>query len=160
MIKVLEKIYALSWQERQIYIEAFLLTGVVRLAILLLSFHWLAKFLGKHMRESSMDECNEKIAFAKQIGRIIETASRYTPWESKCLVQAVVGKMMLRQQGIANTLYLGVGKKEGNNLIAHAWLRCGDTIITGRQGKDNFTVVGKFADYSYSDHIMKGGDTV
>ncbi|WP_094603507.1 hypothetical protein SPSIL_010560 [Sporomusa silvacetica DSM 10669] len=160
MLKVLEKIYALSWQEKRIYIEFFLLAGVVRLAILLLPFSWQAMFLGKHMRESSIDECTEKMAFAKQVGRIIETASRYTPWESKCLVQAVVGKMMLRQQGIANTLYLGVARNEGDNLIAHAWLRCGNTIITGRQGKDKFTVVGKFADYSCSNRIIKGGDTI
>ena len=54
---------------------------------------------------------------------------------------------MLRRLGIANTLYLGVGKEEGKGLVAHAWLRCGGTILTGASGCERFTVVGKFADY-------------
>jgi len=72
--------------------------------------------------------------------------SCYTPWESKCLVQAIVGKIMLRQYGIGNTLYLGVGKNEEMSLVAHSWLRCGELIITGGHDLNQYAVVGKFAD--------------
>lgn len=129
-----------------LFIEAFSLTGFVRLAILLLPFRWLTPILGKHMQESPAKEASVKFETARRVGRVIETVSRYTPWESKCLVQAIVGKIMLRRRGIANTLYLGVGKDEKKSLTAHAWLRCGETILTGGQGLEQFAIVGKFAD--------------
>lgn len=126
--------------------EAFCLTGVVRLAILLVPFRRLARVLGKHMQESPLQENSVKLETARQIGRVVETVSRYTPWESKCLVQAIVGKILLRQRGIANTLYLGVGRDEEKNLAAHAWLRCGEKILTGGQGRNRFSIVSKFFD--------------
>lgn len=145
LIRRIKKFFALSWRDRCLFIEAFYLTGLVRLAILLLPFRWLSRFLGVHMRESPMNEDAKKIALAKWIGRMIEAVSRYTPWESKCLVQAIVGKIMLRRRGINNTLYLGVGRGEGHGLVAHAWLRCGETIITGGQNLERYAVVSKFA---------------
>lgn len=98
------------------------------------------------MGESECRMDNVGLRQAVRIGRAVETISRYTPWESKCLVQAVVGKIMLRRLGLANTLYLGVRGDGGNGLQAHAWLRCGDVILTGGSGRKEFTVVSKFAD--------------
>lgn len=140
------RFFGLPWREQLLFIEAFCLTGVVRLAILLIPFRWMAPALGKHMFESPMKEDSIKLVTAIRIGWIVETASRHTPWESKCLVQAIVGKILLRQYGIANTLYLGVQRDDGKKLVAHAWLRCGETIITGGLCLERFAVVGKFAD--------------
>ena len=147
MLRRIIKYLGLSWWEQRLFIEAFCLTGIVRLAIMLLPFRWLAPALGKHMQESPMIEYNLlKYEVARLIGQVIEKVSRYTPWESKCLVQAIVGKIMLRKRGIANTLYLGVGKNERKSLVAHAWLRCGDKMLTGGQGYRWFTIVSKFSD--------------
>jgi len=146
LIKYVTKYAALSWREQGLFIKVFFLTGVVRIAILLLPFRWLALILGRHMGESPMKEDIVKLQAAIRIGWLVDKVSRYTPWESKCLVQAIVGKIILRQHGIANTLFLGVRRDEGKNLVAHAWLRCGEMIITGGKGQEWFTVVGKFAD--------------
>ena len=146
MLRKVKNFFCLSWWEQWLFLEAFCLAGAVRLAILLLPFRWLAPFLGKQMRESPMKEDFEKLAAAKRIGKVVETVSRHTPWESKCLVQAIVGKVMLRQRGINSTLYLGVCRNDGKSLVAHAWLRCGETIITGGRSLGRFTMVGKFAD--------------
>jgi len=146
LIRRVKKYAALSWWEQRLFIEAFCLAGVVRLLILLVPFRWLARFLGKHMQESPAQEDAAKLATARRIGMIVEIVSCHTPWESKCLVQAIVGKILLRHRGINNTLYLGVGKNEGESLMAHAWLRCGKEIITGGQNMERFTVVGKFGD--------------
>lgn len=147
MIRRLKKFLGLPGREQRFFIEAFFLTGVVRLAILLMPFRWLASVLGNQMQESPMQEEIIRLEFARRIGWVVETVSRYTPWESKCLVQAIVGKIMLRQRGITNTLYLGVGRDGVKSLKAHAWLRCGETVITGGQGRDTYSIVGKFADY-------------
>lgn len=146
MFRRLIKFFRLPWPEKCLYTEAFYLTGVVRLAILLLPFRWLAPLLGQHMMESPEEEDAVILEAARRVGRVVETVSRRTPWESKCLVQAVVGKILLRRRGIGNTLYLGVDRDDGKSLVAHAWLRCGKVILTGGQGRELFTVVGKFAD--------------
>jgi hypothetical protein len=54
---------------------------------------------------------------------------------------------MLKRRRIAATLYLGVAKDENKaeKLAAHAWLRCGDVILTGAHGHRQFTVVAMFS---------------
>jgi hypothetical protein len=54
---------------------------------------------------------------------------------------------MLKRRRIAATLYLGVAKKKDQpeQLAAHAWLRCGDAILTGAAGHRQFAVVAVFA---------------
>ena len=52
---------------------------------------------------------------------------------------------MLEKRGIESTLYLGTAKDESGELIAHAWLRSGPYFVTGAEGMEKFTVVGKFA---------------
>jgi hypothetical protein len=146
LINRLTSFLRLPWPEKRLYTEALCLTGLVRLAVLLLPFRWLAPHLGQPMLESPAEENNFQLEAARRVGRVVETVSRYTPWASKCLVQAIAGKFLLRQRGIGSTLYLGVGQDEEKGLIAHAWLRCGGVILTGEEGRERFTVVGKFAD--------------
>ena len=98
------------------------------------------------MEESGNRE-NTEIGFMRRLSWAIELMSRYTPWESKCLVQAITGKLFLRQRRIENTLYLGVAKTQEESLIAHAWLRSGDDIVTGVCDSKEFTVVAKFTDF-------------
>jgi hypothetical protein len=53
---------------------------------------------------------------------------------------------MLQKRGIAGVFYLGVAKDgEGKEKMkAHAWTQCGDRIITGGRGHEEFTVVSVF----------------
>jgi Transglutaminase-like superfamily len=146
LLRKLMSFIRLPWPEKYLFTEAYCLTGVVRLAVLLLPFRWLSPMLGQHMLESPAQEDAANLEAARRVGRVVEKASRNTPWESKCLVQAIVGKLLLRQRGISSTLYLGVGQEAGKGLVAHAWLRSGGVILTGGRGREQFTVVGKFAD--------------
>ena len=70
--------------------------------------------------------------------------SRYTFWESECLVKAMAGMKMLERRGIESTLYLGTAKDE-TGLIAHAWLRSGTFYVSGAEVMERFTVVAQFA---------------
>ncbi|MGL5206834.1 MAG: lasso peptide biosynthesis B2 protein [Acidaminococcaceae bacterium] len=138
--------FSLPWREQSLLLIVFWLSGLVRATTLLLPFACLAPFLGKQMAESppNFPLCQEH--YVRQVSRNITIVSRNTPWESKCLVQAIVGKIMLRRLAVNNTLYLGVGRDEKDKLIAHAWLRCGTVFVSGGAGRERFTVVGKFAD--------------
>ena len=133
--------------ERLLLIEAFLLLGIARLAVLALPFKRLAVSLGRHMNEADAQISTTDLNRARQVGQAVRSAVNYTPWESVCLPQAVAAQWMLKRRHIAGTLYLGMAKDETRpeKLAAHAWLRCGGLILTGGAVHRQFTVVSTFS---------------
>lgn len=61
----------------------------------------------------------------------IRSAAAHVPWRSDCLIQVIAANQLLRRYGYHPSFYLGVAKEPDRELAAHAWLRCGDTIVTG-----------------------------
>ncbi|WP_242524589.1 lasso peptide biosynthesis B2 protein [Metabacillus sp. cB07] len=108
-------------------------------------FSKIAPKLGEQMDETSYD-CND---FHKKtltnVSQAIQIMSKYTFWESQCLVKAIAAMKMLEKRKIDCTLYLGTARSESGNLSAHAWLRSGPYIVTGSEGMEKFTIVAKFA---------------
>ncbi|MBF0549397.1 MAG: lasso peptide biosynthesis B2 protein [Deltaproteobacteria bacterium] len=134
-----------SRNEQFILIEASLFLGLARLAIMVLPFRRIAPYLGQHMAVSSEAIDQENLTELRSIARAIDTASRHLPWECKCLTQAMAARVMLRRRRIPCTLYLGLAKDQNRNLQAHAWVRSGRLILTGRNGMEAYTVVATFA---------------
>lgn len=67
-------------------------------------------------------------------GRIswaVETAGRIVPTGKNCLVRAIAGREMLARRGVSSQIRLGIAKNSPDILSGHAWLECGDKIITG-----------------------------
>lgn len=135
-------------KKRVLAIKAFGLCGIARAAILLIPFKKVKPYLGAHNQESPQQVDSEVYTQAREIKWAVETISRYTPWESKCLVQAIVAQHLLKKKHIPTTLYLGVSKDQQGELKAHAWLRCGEMIVTGGRMKAGYTQVSKFASIS------------
>lgn len=125
-------------------LEAFLYLGWARI-LKSIPFSKVAQSLGVPMQETAYEQHQSNIKVLKKISQAIDIMSRYTFWESKCLVKAIAGMKMLERRKIESTLYLGTAKEETGELIAHAWLRSGHYYITGLEGMKRFTVVGKFA---------------
>lgn len=144
-IRRVSKLFKLSWGEQRLLLEVFFLSGITRFAILFLSFNKLVAFVGKYKEESSDSVRNIDEITINKIRWAISIACRFTPWESKCFVQAFIGQIMLKKRKISSTLYLGVAKDKEKKLLAHAWLRSGTIIVTGGRGYNSFTQVAKFA---------------
>ncbi len=125
--------------------EAFLFLGAARLALSMLDFKTLASRLGKKSPSPSIAKRGENSPNAKIVGWAVALMSRYTPWESKCLVQAIAAKAMLNRRKIENTLFLGVAKDGAGKMIAHAWIKCGNLALTGSRVAEKFTVVAMFS---------------
>ena len=125
-------------------IKAFIYMGYFRAFILFIPFNKLRKRMGKIKVESPDEVEQTDYIKAKRMASIINIVAPKTPWESKCLVQALTAQRMLKSKGISTTIYLGV-RKEGNEMKAHAWLRCGEYYVTGGAIRDQYTVVAKFA---------------
>lgn len=126
------------------FLKAFFYTGFYRAFILFVPFNKLRKRMGKHKEESAAKEARDVYKIASHISWVVTLISSKTPWESKCLVQALTAQRMLKSKKISTTIYLGV-RKEGNEMKAHAWLRCGEYYVTGGAIRDQYTVVAKFA---------------
>jgi hypothetical protein len=120
--------------------EAFLLLGLSRATILFIPFKRVAPYLGQIRHETPPGTPSSS---APRVAHAIYLVSRNTPWQSNCFTQALAGHLMLRRRRTAGTLYLGVRKIEGA-LTAHAWLRNGDLIVTGRNGHDLYTVIARY----------------
>jgi len=137
----------LPWRSRLLLIDAVIWLGLARFAVLTLPFRWIARHFGYHQLEGTATETPETLAKAKRVAWAVRLMSRYTPWNSNCLAQAIAAKRLLRRQQVTSTLYLGVArKKETDGIDAHAWLRCGEFYVTGGQGHLHFTVVSYFTE--------------
>ncbi len=147
MLSKIRKFITLSNQERRFFIEAYILLGIIRLAILTISFKYLTRSL-YHLKEAGkLPILNEKdLNTAALIGEAINRAAVYTPWNSTCLVQALTAQKMLQRHHIPGVFYLGVQKDlEGKQTFAaHAWSQCGEMIITGANEHKAYTVLSVF----------------
>ena len=133
------------WADKWLLVQVFVLLGVTRLAINVLSFRRLARAFGPHQVETPADAPAEQLVAARRIAWAIHRVSPYTPWKSNCFPQALTAKLLLRRRGIPSTLYLGAAFKEDRSgLEAHAWLRCGPLYVTGGRGHERFGTVGVF----------------
>jgi hypothetical protein len=135
-----------TYRHRLILLEALFWLGIARLVMLTVPFRWVEPYLGQRMTESPVDALPENSQQLKQVSWAVHTMSRYTPWQSKCLVQAMAAKRMLQSRKIVSTLYLGVTRSNPKPLEAHAWLRSGSVYVTGGEGHKHFTVVAMFAE--------------
>jgi len=121
--------------------EAVVFLALARFAVLVLPFRRIAPRLGVHRGETPA--AVDLSPASRRVGWAIGTASRRTPWRSKCLEQAIAAKAMLRVRGIESTLYLGVTREP---FMAHAWLRVGELHVTGGQDVSRYAVVASFAE--------------
>lgn len=108
-------------------------------------FSKVAPSLGIQMSETTFTADLSNKETLASISQAIHRMSRYTFWESQCLVKAIAGMKMLEKRNIESTLYLGTARDEQGELVAHAWLRSGPFYISGAEVMDKFTVVAKFA---------------
>ncbi|MDU2673348.1 MAG: lasso peptide biosynthesis B2 protein [Clostridium sp.] len=145
LLRKLETFIKLDNETKNGFIKAYIYTGLARAYILFVPFNKLRKRMGK-VKEESADEVDKyTYKIAMHISEVVEIVSRHTPWESKCLVKALTAQKLLKEEDISTTIYLGVKKDKDNNMLAHAWTRCGKYYVTGGANKDGYAVVAKFS---------------
>jgi hypothetical protein len=148
MFTLISKFRLLDSGERFLFLHAFFLHGLFRLAVLTLPFRWLTRSFCQHGSDwqptVSLSRKEQQVAIAVQNG--IRRASRYTPWKSACLVQALTACSLLRKHHISGMFCLGLKRKDDTDhkMEAHAWCKCGALFITGEAGHDEFTVLSVF----------------
>ena len=151
MMRKLQQFFALPWQQKGVFLQAWFLLGWMRAAILTTSFKYLARKLEHHkVPPPPAPATLEQLRIANRIGKLVAVAAKYTPWQSLCLAQVLVVQRLLSRRGIPGQFYLGVRRgceltDDPTGLSAHAWLQCGQYIVNGAAGHERFTVVSTFS---------------
>ncbi len=147
MIHKFRKFSQLSSAEKKLFVQAWLTLGIMRAAILTVPFKRLTRSLKQQQDDPEISSLHrQEMEIALAVGEMISRAANNTPWESACLAQSLTAQRMLKRRGIPGVFYLGVRKDENGDekMSAHAWTRCGGTIITGQEGHEDYTVVSVF----------------
>lgn len=151
MLSRIRRFAALDSSDQWIFVQAWFLLGRTRISLLATRFKKLVVSL-KHHREHpgapSLDPGQQ--AQAVRIGELVAIAARYTPWQSRCLAQVLATQRLLAKHHIPGQFYLGVRPgcertSQAAGPPAHAWLQCGDRIVSGGHGHEQFTVVSTFS---------------
>lgn len=74
------------------------------------------------------------------IAYVVPRIARIAPWRSDCLVQALAAHRWLAAHRIGSEIVIGVDHPQGGPFGAHAWLKCGEMMVTGGE-VDRYTVI-------------------
>ena len=69
------------------------------------------------------------------VARAVSVMARVMPLRCNCLVRVVAARQLLRRRGLASQATIGV-TKEGDRLLAHAWLKTGGATVVGGDVSD------------------------
>jgi hypothetical protein len=144
LIKKIKIFIYLSGLSKKLLVEAVVYSALARLVISTVPFKKYKNYIGKYNEETPYEIENEKYVVIKKIAWAIRVVCTRTPWECKCLVQALAAQRMLKKRNIKSTIYLGLKKDQKDNLNAHAWLRCGQEFVTGGYCRNKYVEVARF----------------
>lgn len=138
--------FALSPGDGLLLMEALVWLCWAKALLLLVPFRWIAPHLGREMAESAATIPSSHEKQALRVSWAVLALARRMPSLFVCLPQAMAAKWMLRRRGLPSTLYLGVRVERKAEFKAHAWLRAGQKILTGRKGSANHKVIATFSE--------------
>ena len=121
------KFLILTNRERLFTIETFLLLGLVRLGLWLISYQKLLHLLDQM---SKLNYGDREIELNK-IVKAVNISTCYMPGGAKCLARALTTQVLMKQQGYSPQLFIGVAKAEQGQLEAHAWVEYQGLIVIG-----------------------------
>lgn len=122
------------------FLEAWLLLARARMILVFRPFNKILPVLQDKTNNSRKPD----IALLQLVKLSIARAAKRSPWRTKCFEQALAARMMLKRRGIATITYFGVLKNTDNKMEAHAWLKCGDFVVTGWRRISEYKIVGMF----------------
>ena len=124
--KKLQRFWHLSLADKWLFLRAVYWLGVARIWLIRVPFPELAERLSAGTVTAAADP-----ELIQRVGYAVSAAAGNVPWRSDCFPQAIAAHKLLGKYGYASTIHLGVDKAGDDELLAHAWLSCGETIVTG-----------------------------
>jgi hypothetical protein len=134
----LRRFLELDKPDRWLMIHAVGWLAIARLRLALTPFARLAEALANQSADSQGES---DPALPERIGFAVRAAANNVPWRSDCFPQAIAARKMLGRYGYESIIHLGIDKVDETNIAGHAWLTCGDTVVTGGDVMDRYSEV-------------------
>lgn len=132
-MRLLNKYLSLDPADRVLVAQAFILVGAVRAGLAVMPYRTIYRVLQQtsHGRAVHSLSVVEQAQYRRRVVKAVRTAARKLLGDKPCLPQALAAQWFLRRAGVESTLRIGVRKDEKEELLAHAWLEYGDSVIIG-----------------------------
>lgn len=137
----LKRFGALSAAGKWLLLRAMGWLAVARLMLLVMPFRRLAAKLSgaKVAGGSEVDP-----AVLSNIGWAVAAAANNVPWRADCFPQTIAARKLLRKYGYETTIHIGVERVGNSDLAGHAWLTCGENVVTGGSDLERYTELHSF----------------
>ncbi len=124
MLVNLNKLRRLSWLELRKLSQAAVVLPLIGLGLGCLGFRRLAGALGRFSgrgRQTAVASAEAGPGLILLTCRMLTLAAGHGPYRPTCLVRSLALWWLLRRQGVAADLHIGI-KPSGESLEAHAWV--------------------------------------
>ncbi len=122
---IIQKLFKLPLNDQLLLIEISMYTIWAYLMIHVFSFKRYLNWL-KNPKEG---RANEKQI--RNIALTIKRINKFAFWKTTCYTQAIAARLILKRKRITSKIFLGICKQDNGELLAHAWTKVNDKIITG-----------------------------
>jgi len=112
--------------------------AIARIMLIVMPFRHLSARLSATSNSTQTEPDQDLL---QRIAYAISAAANNVPWRSDCFPQTIAARMLLKRFGYTSTIHLGVDRVGEDELEAHAWLTCGETVVTGGAELDRYTEV-------------------
>jgi hypothetical protein len=126
----------------RLLVEATVLLAITRLVIFFLPFRIIAFALNRSF--GVLSQPRERERTRNDIRWAVERGARCLPGETVCFPKGVAAHIMCRARGIDSVLYYGALSSPAEGLIAHVWLKDGNTGIVGHSVAHRYSVLAQF----------------
>lgn len=127
-------------RQQCLLIEAVICLLLARLALALVSFRRLTKFMGRTMTYPEVMGA-ERERLRSEVAWAVTAAAEHLPVKMVCFPRGIAAQAMLRRRLIAATIFYGVAKLPGRGLIAHVWVQDGASGVVGHQVAAQYAVL-------------------
>lgn len=139
----LSRFSELEGADKWLFLRAAGWLAIARMMLVVMPFDRLAARLsakGTALPEQPDREYLGRISFA------VSAAANNVPWRSDCFPQAIAARMLLKRQGYESTIHLGVEKTSPDAIAGHAWVTCGETVVTGGEKVDRYVEIHRLGE--------------
>ena len=134
----------LTHSRRWLRIEAWIYLLLSRLAIRLIPFRKLTWFFERPAaRPGLAGAAREQLI--RDVRWAIWSHARDQPERIVCFPRGITAQAMLRQRGVATTLYYGATSDSEKGLNAHVWVQDGELGIIGTRTNAGYKVLARYA---------------
>ncbi len=96
------------------------------------------------LKNPKNDQPSEEII--RDVFYTIRKIDKYAFWTTTCYTQAIAARLIFKRKRIKSQIFLGMTKDDNGNLLAHAWTKVGNKIVTGGGNLDKYKVLYIFED--------------